>query len=99
MKEHVPADAKLAAVEVGTLGWYSELHIIDILGVVTPGNSRLLGDRRFGEWLVHHPPDYIIAHDPIWDQEIGIEDALARGEFVEQEGVAIEGYRLYRPKP
>jgi hypothetical protein len=96
MAQTLPPDSRLAAAEVGTLGWHSGLHIIDILGLVTPRNAEFLGQRRFGAWLQHHSPDFVLVHDPIWESESGVVDAVARGEFVRAARFDSSGFKLYR---
>ncbi len=40
---NTPQDSRIAAVETGTLGWYCDHYLIDIVGLTTPPpNARLL---------------------------------------------------------
>lgn len=96
MERTLPPDSRVAAAEVGTLGWHSGLPIIDILGLVTPGNAEFLGQRRLGAWLQHHSPDFVLVHDPIWPSESGVVEAVARGEFVRADRFDFSGFKLYR---
>ncbi len=96
MARTLPPDSRVAAAEVGTLGWHSGLHIIDILGLVTPRNAEFLGQRRLGAWLRHHSPDYVLVHEPIWESESGVVEAVARGEFVRAAPFDFSGFKLYR---
>lgn len=101
LRDNTPPNAKIAAVEIGAVGFYSHRYIIDILGLVTPGNARSFGKRRFNDWFKQHPPDYILAHDPFIGHERSIAHALKRKAIVEENRFHYPGYRLYvmAPKP
>ena len=62
--ENTPVDASIGVAEIGTVGWYSERRIIDILGLVTAGNADFVGQGDYTSWLALHPPDYILSRDP-----------------------------------
>jgi hypothetical protein len=94
IKEHTPPDAKVAAAEIGHIGWYSSRYIIDILGLVSPPNAELIGQRRFDAWLQYYTPDYILVHDPLWKHEVSAEALVSKGTFADVPGFAFPGYRL-----
>lgn len=96
LKNNVPADAHLAAAEIGTLGWYSELYMIDILGLVTPENSRFIGERRFEAWLDLYSPDLVLIHAPPWATETAVVKAAARGRYLRDSRFSFPGFQLYR---
>jgi arabinofuranosyltransferase len=95
--QHLEADAAVAAVEIGTLGWYSKRYIIDILGLVTPMNSRFIAEKRFAEWLHHQNPDYVLIHDPPWVIEKGILDYARAGKLEQVRRFEFGGYTLLKP--
>jgi len=97
LNQNTPADSTVAAVEIGAIGFYSERYIIDILGLVTPHNAAFVGEKRFGEWLKHYSPDYILAHDPLTPQEVGVSATLAQRRYVEDTRFNFPGYQLYTP--
>lgn len=97
LSRHTAENAKIAAVEIGTIGWYSDRQIIDILGLVNPRNARFIGERRFAEWLNHDSPDYILIHDPPWPHEAGAVAAREAGRFVPDPRFEFAGYGLLRP--
>ena len=97
LSQHTPENAKIAVVEIGTIGWYSNRYIIDILGLVNPLNARFIGERKFLEWLNHYPPDYILIHDPPWPHEAGAITAWDTGRFVLDRRFTFAGYALLRP--
>jgi hypothetical protein len=96
LNQNTEKNAKIALVEIGTIGWYSDRPIIDILGLVNPLNARFIGERKFEEWLNHYSPDYILIHDPSWPHEAGVEKALASGSFEPDIRFDFKGYRLLR---
>jgi len=85
LNENTPADSSVAMVEIGTVGWYSEREIIDILGLVSDYNAQYLANRQFMHWLLHYQPDYIIRHDPVWAHETSV--------------MALQNSNLYEPVP
>ena len=96
LRDNVSGNAQLAAVEIGTLGWYSDLHLIDILGLVTPENSRFVGERRFEAWLGLYSPDYVLTHAPPWATEAAVVKAAARGRYLRDQRFSFPGFHLYR---
>jgi hypothetical protein len=97
IRSHTPSDAKIAAAEIGHVGWFSDRYIIDILGLVSPPNADLIGQRKFDAWLQYFTPDYIIVHDPLWKHEVSAEGLLSRGAFADVPGFSFPGYRLLAP--
>ena len=72
LSKNTPANAKIAAAEIGILGYYSDRYIIDILGLVSPHNAEHLATRSYDAWLYEYKPDYILMHDPAWSFELGV---------------------------
>lgn len=91
---NTPPDAQIAAVEIGTLGFYSRRPMIDILGLITPNNARYLAEGRFDAWLEGSSPDYILAHKPIWSHERSIKSLVAMGRV--REFKRFGGHILYQ---
>jgi arabinofuranosyltransferase len=94
LKDNTAENAKIAMVEIGTVGWYSERYIIDILGLVNPLNAKFIGERKFSTWLNHYSPDYILVHKPLWGHEIGVKDSIKTGYFVEDPSFEYPGFKL-----
>jgi arabinofuranosyltransferase len=59
--QNTPQNARIATVETGTIGWYCDRYIIDILGLTTPANASYLARRDYSSWLSERP-DYIVVH-------------------------------------
>jgi hypothetical protein len=81
IEANTPAEATIAMVEVGIVGYHSNRRVVDILGLVTPGNAELLGERRFDEWLLRADPDFILVHRPLTSQERGVIAAVRAGRY------------------
>jgi hypothetical protein len=93
---NTPADATVAAVEIGFIGWYSDRPIIDILGLVNPLNAAAVGRRDLFAWLTDYSPDYILVHQPPSGFEVAAIDAEAKGEYAAEPHFAVAGLRLLR---
>lgn len=87
-------DTTVAMVEIGTVGWYSDREIVDILGLVSPHNAQYIGERKFMSWLLHYQPDYIIRHEPIWGHEQSISFLEKSGFYRSRDDVNISGLVL-----
>jgi arabinofuranosyltransferase len=66
LNENTSSDSRVAASETGTVGWYSNRYIIDIIGLTTPKNAAHIARRDTTSWLAEDRPDYIIVHDMDW---------------------------------
>ena len=95
LKENTDPKTTVAAVEIGTLGWYSERPIIDVLGLVSPPNAKYIAKRDVHSWLIHYHPDVMVSHDPPWGIEGGIVEQVKVGEFSEEKRFTHPGYKLY----
>lgn len=81
MAHNLPANSTLATDEIGTVGYYTRLTIVDILGLVNPDNARYIGERRFDVWLSEYHPDYFLVHSsavgaPMWTMEHGVQQLM-----------------------
>ncbi len=98
IKNNTPANAKVACVEIGYIGWYSERYIIDILGLVNPYNADYIGRGDLTSWLNHYNPDYVLVHDPLWNMEASAKMLLKSGEYIPQKSFSVEGLTLLKKK-
>ncbi len=94
LKENTPVDTSVAMVEIGTVGWYADRKVIDILGLVNEHNADYIGERNFYGWLTHYAPDYILRHEPIWPHERSIPFLEQIGAYVPAPGFSLPGYVL-----
>ena len=61
LRAGTPATATVGLLEVGTVGYYADRHVIDFYGLIQPDVAQHLGvnDQRWG--VIHYQPDYIVA--------------------------------------
>jgi len=65
LRAHGGTGDSVAAVEIGAIGWYSGLTVVDPLGLGTPASDRVRrGD--FIWWLEQRRPTFILLHRPVW---------------------------------
>ena len=94
LKQNTQPSASIAMVEIGTVGWYAQRHIIDILGLVNPFNADHIGKREFSGWLTHYQPDYILRHDPLWQHEQSVGVLEKNGVYLKTQKFNFPGYVL-----
>lgn len=94
IERNTPETASVAAVEIGTLGWYSRRPIIDILGLVTPGNAKLIANRDLFAWTGLYRPDYLLVHEPARELEAGAKRLEHAGLYRGVESFNVNGLRL-----
>ncbi|VEB38819.1 Uncharacterised protein [Legionella sainthelensi] len=94
INHNTPANASIGLVEIGTVGWYSERKIIDILGLVNPYNGAYIGKNDIFSWLTHYQPDYILVHDPAWPFEDSATLLQTTGAYQSVSAFDFPGYKL-----
>ena len=62
MTQHTPVNSTIASSETGTIGWYCDRRIIDMVGLTTPANARYTAKADFNSWFKDRP-DYVIVHE------------------------------------
>ncbi len=82
LKDNTPADSKIALIEIGHVGFYSQRYIIDILGLVNHKNAEYIGEKKLSAWLDYYQPDYILSHDPPWPLEDSVKTVALQGDYV-----------------
>jgi len=53
--------ADTATTETGTMGWFCNRNLIDMIGLTTPKNATYTAHRDFSAWIAEDP-DYIVVH-------------------------------------
>ena len=101
LAENTEQDASIAVVEIGTIGWYSQRRIIDILGLVTDEVADFVAEGDFVSWLLLYPPDFMMVHDPVWQFESVLEQSpsVLGGSFNEVPDFQFPGFRLFAFNP
>jgi arabinofuranosyltransferase len=79
INRNTPPGATIASAETGTLGWYCDHPIVDIVGLTTPENARRLARHDPDSWLEADKPDYVVVHQPAM---IGEQVALDSPDYV-----------------
>ena len=76
-REVVPEDLTVALSPIGAFGWYSELKIVDVLGLTNTSAAQREPDlsialkghhRSDGAWVLSQEPDYVILGNGVRDQ-------------------------------
>jgi hypothetical protein len=80
IRDHTPPQTRIASVEVGQIGWYSDRYLVDVLGLTSPKNSAHIAHRDVMSWIKEDHPDYVIVHKPEWPWEKGV---VASPDYVE----------------
>ena len=60
LRQHAVPEATVASVEVGILGYFSGLHVLDLTGLVTPGVVEARSQGRLAQFVAAANPDYIL---------------------------------------
>jgi hypothetical protein len=61
LNQNTPKNARIATTETGTIGWYCDRNIIDLVGLTTPQNAHFTAKRDFGAWFSERP-DFVVVH-------------------------------------
>ncbi|HMB55396.1 MAG TPA: hypothetical protein VKU40_18905 [Thermoanaerobaculia bacterium] len=75
IRQRTPADARLATVEVGVLGYQAERPLVDLLGLVTPGSIARLERRDLAGAFLAGEPDLFVVYEPMRRFQRSIVDA------------------------
>jgi hypothetical protein len=94
LKTNTPPNASVAMVEVGTVGWYADRRIIDILGLTNPYNADYIAKGDADSWPIHYQPDYILIHDPLWIHETIAKPLEDSGAYAPVASFNIPGYTM-----
>lgn len=59
LREHTPTSAVVGVTEVGIMGYYSQRHMVDFLGLLEPEVAQALGRGDLYYALLRYQPDYL----------------------------------------
>ena len=96
LRINTPSNASVAMVEIGTVGFYSDRTIIDILGLVNKYNADYIAKADVYGWLYHYQPDYILRHDPIWKWEASTVTLEKSGAYIPAPGFDYPRFALLK---
>jgi hypothetical protein len=94
LKTSTPENSSVAMVEVGTVGWYADRRIIDILGLTNPHNADYIAKSDVYSWPKHYQPDYILCHKPLWIHETVAKLLEESGAYAPVPNFNFPGYQL-----
>lgn len=94
LKANTPENSSVAMVEVGTVGWYADRRIIDILGLTNPHNADYIAKGDVHSWPKHYQPDYILCHNPLWIHETVAQYLEDSGAYAPVPNFHFPGYVL-----
>jgi arabinofuranosyltransferase len=74
LNQNSSPEARIAAIETGTIGYGCHRYIDDIAGLTNPKNAVLLAHHDEYSWLEQDKPDYVIVHRyPIFNEIAAIQ--------------------------
>lgn len=94
--ENTPTNVKVAAVEIGHVGWYSKRYTVDMLGLVNPGLAENVGRRETDMWFNTYRPEYILVHKPLRGTENFAQKFIENGTYSEVSSFSFKDFRLYK---
>jgi hypothetical protein len=94
LKTNTPDNSSVAMVEVGTVGWYADRRIIDILGLTNPHNADYIAKGDAHSWPKHYQPDFILCHNPLWIHETVAKPLEESGAYAPVPNFNFPGYSL-----
>jgi len=88
ISEHTPDGSKIAAFDIGVIGYLTNRHIIDLGGVTSMNAHACLKSRRCGEFLRESQADYVVySRNP----DVDIYNSIYLAEY--------QGPKLLKQKP
>jgi arabinofuranosyltransferase len=96
LNDHTAPEAKVATVEIGTIGWYSHRYIIDILGLTNRYNADYIAHKDVYAWLSKYSPDYILVHQPLNGFEVSATCLVDSQAYAAVPAFQFTGYRLLK---
>ncbi|MFB3903406.1 MAG: hypothetical protein ACE15E_08130 [Acidobacteriota bacterium] len=75
LKENTPPAARVAAAEIGVIGYISGRPIVDMAGLMHEEGPAELRRRNAGWWMARRRPDVVIVHTPVWPFEAIVESS------------------------
>lgn len=70
LKDHAHTGDWVALQEIGYVGYYSGLNVLDMEGLLENNSAKYLANDEWDWWYVHEPkPEYIVMHGPAWPGE------------------------------
>lgn len=64
LRGHTAVDDRIAAAEIGYIGWASQRPIVDYLGLLSPQSADELAQGDTTSWIMREEPDYWVSWEP-----------------------------------
>jgi hypothetical protein len=96
LRDNTNSTASVALVEIGTVGWYADRYIVDILGLTNRYNADYIAEGDVFSWLGKYQPDYIVRHDPVWIHELATKGLEENGAYETVRSFLFPGYVLLK---
>jgi len=97
--QNTDAEASVALIEIGAVGWNTSRYIVDILGLVSRYNADYIAKRDWLGWLRHYQPDFIVRHDPVWPHERSIPPLESKGYYRPVASFNFPGFVMLQRNP
>jgi len=75
LRQNTDATARVAAAEIGVVGYFSGRPMVDMAGLMHKEGPAELRKRNAGWWLARRKPEIVIAHTPAWRFEAIVESS------------------------
>lgn len=82
LNEHAALDQSVAFFEVGTLGYYTDLEIVDLVGLVTPSVIPHVINRDFAGGFWENRPDFLIEREGSEFTRAIVDNPLFSGAYI-----------------
>lgn len=79
LRKNTSKRATIAALEIGTLGYFSDRSIVDLLGLVTPAAIPNVRTGDWGKTIAELNPDYVVVQNRVGEDAV---DAPGSGTLV-----------------
>lgn len=94
LRTHARPEDSVAATEIGYIGWYSGLRVLDIHGLIHPQALQALRERNLHWWYDRgERPRFVVTHIPPWHGEPGSQQTWPHAlsdDFASQYAVVFE---------
>ncbi len=95
LKQNTEPTARVAAAEIGVIGYLSGRQMVDMAGLMHPEGPAELRRHNAGWWLPRRSPEIVIAHTPAWPLEAVVESSPTYRLVYEQPGDGYQALRVF----
>jgi arabinofuranosyltransferase len=95
LKENTEPTAKVAAAEIGVVGYISGRPMVDMAGLMHAEGPAELRRHNAGWWMARRTPEIVIAHTPAWQFEAIVESTPGYRVVYEQPPNGYQTLRVF----